>query len=400
MTGNTESALSDGAAAQAGATAPTVGSAGAQASAQVTGAPQDTPAAEHANETGKPSLVYPFESVPETGKAIEVAPGVLWIRMPMPGSLSHINVWAVQDGDGWTIIDTGLRTPETTDAWRTLLQGALDGRHLKRVIVTHMHPDHVGMAGWLTRRFECRLWMTRLEYLTCRVLVADTGREAPDDGVAFYRRAGWTEQAIETYRTRFGSFGKSVYALPDSIRRLHDGERLRIGEHDWRVVVGNGHSPEHACLYCEDLRLLISGDQVLPRISSNVSVFPTEPDGDPLGDWMASLEKIEREVPDDVLVLPSHNEPFRGLHARLRWLARGHHRGLERLRRSLAEPRRAIDVFGALFARKIGTDGHLFSMATGESLAHLNYLLHQGLARASEDENGVAWYQSVARSTA
>jgi glyoxylase-like metal-dependent hydrolase (beta-lactamase superfamily II) len=162
------------------------------------------------------------------------------------------------------------------------------------------------------------------------------------------------------------------------------------------VVVGTGHSPEHACLYCDDLKLLISGDQVLPRISSNVSVFPTEPDGDPLGDWMDSLDKIEREVPDDVLVLPSHNEPFRGLHARLHWLARGHRRGLERLCRSLAQPRKAIDVFGALFARKIGTDGHLFSMATGESLAHLNYLLHHGQARVSEDADGVAWYQVAA----
>jgi glyoxylase-like metal-dependent hydrolase (beta-lactamase superfamily II) len=225
------------------------------------------------------------------------------------------------------------------------------------------------------------------------VLVADTGREAPEDGVAFYRRAGWDDEMIETYRTRFGGFGKSVYTLPDSIRRMHDGETIRIGQHGWRVVVGTGHSPEHACLYCEGLGLLISGDQVLPRISSNVSVFPTEPDSDPLGDWLSSLEKVAREVPDDVLVLPSHNEPFRGLHARLGGLARGHSRGLERLRRSLAEPRRAIDLFGALFARKIGNEGHLLSMATGESLAHLNYLLRLGEASCELDERGVAWYR-------
>ena len=149
-------------------------------------------AGDESQEGAKSALIYPFEAVPETGKAVEVAAGVHWIRMPMPGSLSHINLWAIDDGQGWTIVDTGLRTPETTAAWRELLGGALGGRPLTRVIVTHMHPDHVGMAGWLTRRFDCRLWMTRLEYLTCRVLVADTGREAPEDGIAFYRRAGWT----------------------------------------------------------------------------------------------------------------------------------------------------------------------------------------------------------------
>ena len=351
--------------------------------------------AETGADTGKPVLDYPFETVPETGKAIAVADGVLWIRMPMPGSLNHINLWALADGEGWTIVDTGLRTPETTAAWQELLAGALGGKPITRIIVTHMHPDHVGMAGWLTRRFDCRLWMSKLEYLTCRVLVADTGREAPDDGVVFYRRAGWDDEAIENYRTRFGGFGKAVYTLPDSYRRIRDGETIRIGEHGWRVVVGTGHSPEHACLYCEGLGLLISGDQVLPRISSNVSVFPTEPDADPLGDWLGSLEKIAREVPDDVLVLPAHNEPFRRLHARLGGLERGHHRGLERLRRTLAEPRRAIDVFGALFARKIGNEGNLLSMATGESIAHLNYLLHLGEIRIEFDEQGVAWYRNA-----
>ncbi len=342
---------------------------------------------------GRPQLDYPFAEVPDTGATVEVAPGVLWIRMPLPFSLAHINLWALADGDGWTIVDAGIQTAETASAWRQLLPGPLAGRPLKRVFVTHMHPDHVGMAGWLTRRFDCRLWMTRLEYLNCRVLVADTGREAPADGVQFYRRAGWDDDAIEFYRTRFGGFGKSTYALPDSYRRVRDGERIAIGANEWQVVVGRGHSPEHACLYCPALRVLISGDQVLPRISSNVSVFPTEPDADPLGDWLGSIAKLTREVPDDVLVLPAHNEPFRGLHARLAYLARGHERGLERLRRSLREPRRAIDVFGALFARRID-DRQLLSMATGESLAHLNHLIARDEVIVEIDGKGVAWYRA------
>jgi len=344
----------------------------------------------------RPTLDYPFDGPPEAGTAREVAPGVLWIRMPLPFALAHINLWAIQDGGRWAIVDSGIRTEDTAAAWGQLFTGALDGRGLSRVLVTHMHPDHVGMAGWLVRKFDCRMWMTRLEYLTCKVLVADTGREAPADGVRFYRQAGWNEDAIEHYRTRFGSFGKSTYALPDSYRRMHDGELIRIGGHDWRVLVGTGHSPEHACLYCPALKVLISGDQVLPRISSNVSVFPTEPDADPLGDWLGSLERIRAAVPDDVLVLPAHNEPFRGLHARLDDLAHGHDIGLERLRRTLAErPVRVVDTFGALFARRVDADPHLLSMATGESLAHLNYLIRRGEAAMDLDAQGIAWYRAA-----
>jgi len=356
-----------------------------------------TPAAPVASPDQPPRAVldYPFETPPATGEATEVAPGVLWIRMPLPFSLSHINLWAIADGGRWTLVDSGLRSPETAAAWRQLRDGALGGRDIERVVVTHMHPDHVGMAGWITRRTGCRLWMTRLEYLTCRVLVADTGRDAPEDGTRFYRRAGWDEDALEHYRARFGEFGKSTYTLPDSYRRIVDGETFRIGEHDWQVVTGSGHSPEHACLYSPALKLLVSGDQVLPRISSNVSVFPTEPDADPLGEWLASLAKIKATVPDDVLVLPAHNLPFRGLHARLDELADGHARGLAALRERLSEPRRAVDVFTALFRRPIDSRG-LLGMATGETLAHLNRLIAQGDATVEVDADGVAWYRASA----
>lgn len=340
------------------------------------------------------SIHYPCGAPPQAGQTREIAPGVLWIRMPMPFALDHINLWAIRDTDGWAIVDTGLQTLDTATAWQSLLAGSgvLGRSRVTRVLVTHMHPDHIGMAGWMTRRFECRLWMTRLEYLNCRVLTADTGREAPEDGVCFYRKAGWSEEDIDNYRARFGGFGKMIHRLPDSYRRMRDGERIVIGEHEWRVVVGRGHSPEHACLYCLDLQLLISGDQVLPKISSNVSVFPTEPDADPLSDWLASIEKIKREVPDDVLVLPAHNDPFRGLHARLDYLAQGHQRSLARLRDSLDEPKRAIDVFGALFSRPIN-DPHLLSLATGESVAHINYLLGCGEAVVGKMVDGVAWYE-------
>ncbi|OYD60236.1 UNVERIFIED_ORG: glyoxylase-like metal-dependent hydrolase (beta-lactamase superfamily II) [Burkholderia sp. CF145] len=350
---------------------------------------------EPVNRIQKVALDYPFEAPPGPGQTIEVAPGVRWFRMPLPYALDHINLWALDDGDGWAIVDTGARTDDAILAWRELFATS-DGRPMTRVFVTHLHPDHVGLAGWLTRKFGIRLWMTRLEYLSCRVMASDSGREAPPDAIDFYRRAGWSDASIETYRARFGNFGKHIHALPDSNRRLRDGDALMIGAHEWRVVVGSGHSPEHACLYCPELRLLISGDQVLPRISSNVSVMPTEPDANPMAEWLESLAKIRREVPDDVLVLPAHGECFKGLHARIDALIASQSQAFDRLLTVLESPRRVVDVFGALFSRPIvESESLLLGMATGESIACLNYLMLTGRAVRSVDRDGVAWYRAV-----
>ena len=343
--------------------------------------------------TARANLTYPLGSPPLPGQTCEVAPGVHWLRMRLPMSLDHINLWALEDGDGWTLVDTGMRTDEIAATWQSVMSGLLANRAVKRVICTHMHPDHIGMAGWLTRRFDCRLWITRLEYLTCRTLVSDTERDAPADALRFYHAAGWDGEAIERYKTRFGHFGKMVYALPDSFRRISDGEEIAIGRSAWRVVVGRGHSPEHACLYCPELSVLISGDQVLPKITSNVSVFPTEPDADPLTDWLESLASIRLAVPDDVLVLPSHNEPFRGLHARIAQLIEGHEQALLRLKEALTDRKTAADIFSVLFRRRVSGDNLM--MATGESIAHLNCLIARRQAIREIDDSGVAWYRSI-----
>ena len=341
-----------------------------------------------------PELKYPFEAIPDFGQAVDIAAGVKWLRMPLGGSLGAINVWAIAEAGGWAIVDTGLGGEPTMETWRAAFAGPLKGLPVTRVFVTHLHPDHIGMAGWLTRKFDVRLWISRLEFLMCRSLTADTGREAPEDGVRFYREAGWSEEQIETYRARFGGFGRAMHALPDSFHRLSDGDEIRIGDHLWRVVTGAGHSPEHACLHCPDLQVFITGDQVLPRITSNVSVFPTEPENDPLSEWLSSLAKLKTRVGDEVLVLPAHNEPFFGLHTRLEHLIDGHERAMDRLVVELAAPKRAVDVFHVLFRRNIDTDQ--ISLATGESIAHLNCLIRRGRVLRERDAAGVNWYRAAA----
>jgi len=347
-----------------------------------------------ADPASRATLRYPLAQEPETGdgSAVEVAPGVLWLRMPLFAALPWINVWAIADTGGWTIVDTGLHSSITVDAWKAAFAGVMGGGVATRVVVTHMHPDHCGMAGWIAERFAVGLWMSRLEYLTCRLMAADTGHQAPTEGIEFYRTAGWDIEAIQRYRDKFGSFGKMIYPLPASYRRIKDGELLRIGDQTWQVVIGNGHSPEHACLYCADMKLLISGDQVLPRISSNVSVYPTEPDADPLLDWLTSLAALKELVPDDVLVLPAHNSPFYGLHTRLDQLIDGHERSLAKLEATLSEPCRVVDTFGSLFRRPI-TAGSL-GMATGEAIAHLNYLWKAGRVVREADNQGIWWWSS------
>ncbi len=337
---------------------------------------------------------YPWAQPPEPGELREVVPGLHWLRMPLPFALDHINLWLAEDGDGWTVIDTGTATGKAKEIWRATL--ARIGRNLpvRRVIVTHLHPDHIGLAGWFSRKYGAELWMSRTDYLMCRMLATDTGKDAPREALDFYRAAGFGEDQISAYEERFGGFGMLISRLPDSYRRLTHGETITIGASSWAIVVGAGHAPEHICLYDKARRLFISGDQVLPRISSNVSVFPTEPAADPLGDWLHSCRALGAQIPDDVLVLPAHNEPFHGLHARLKALIDNHEKALARLMEMCAaHPRRAVDLFPALFRRRV--DRSLYMMAVGESIAHLNYLIRRNKITAARDADGINWYSAT-----
>jgi glyoxylase-like metal-dependent hydrolase (beta-lactamase superfamily II) len=342
-------------------------------------------------------LTYPLgRRAPEPGEIVPLADGIGWARLPVPGSLKHINLWLLDDGDpgkdGVAVVDTGLDIAPSREGWEALLAGPLAGRPVTRVIVTHFHPDHIGLAGWLARRFGSPLFMTRGEWLFARMLTADRRDAPPEEAVAWWRAAGWTEERIDEERTKgWGRFASVVSEVPVSFVRLQDGDALAVGAREWRVVVGSGHSPEHACLVDEAGRVMIAGDQVLPRITSNVSLSLSEPESDPLGEWLDSIARLKL-LPEDLFVLPSHGEPFTGLHARLDALDHGHRDRLDALHRHIREPRRAVDCFGVLFGRKI--DESVLGLATGEAMAHLRRLEVEGRA-VREIRDGFYWYRAA-----
>lgn len=348
--------------------------------------PDLAPSDHHSGPTNHRGLDYPLgDRVPQPCETIEIAAGVHWARLPVPGPLKHINVWLAEEDGGVAVIDTGLPLEPCKEAWRTILEG----RTVTRVIVTHMHPDHLGLAGWLTKKHGVRLWMTRGEYLTARLLVADARPKPPEDVVAMWTGAGWSDEQVAAATAKgWGMFAAAVHRLPDGYVRVQEGDE--VGR--WHAVLVNGHSPEHLCLIDERAKIIIAGDQVLPRISSNVSLTMLEPEADPLADWLDSLERLRAELPGDLLVLPAHGSPFTGVHTRLDALIAGHHIQLDRLEERLREaPRRAVDCFGAIFARPI--DDKLLGMATGETLAHLRWLERRGRA-AVRMRDGVAWWSA------
>ncbi|WP_374944313.1 MBL fold metallo-hydrolase [Sphingomonas sp.] len=338
------------------------------------------------------ALAYPFgKAEPPTGGTMAVAPGVRWVRIAVPGPLRHVNCWLLDDGDGVALVDTGMNTSETREAWKAVFRGDLAGVRVTRTIGTHFHPDHIGLAGWMCAHHDALLLMTRGEWLYARMLIADARDAVPDGMVAFWRAAGWEAAQIEAGQARgWAGFRRIVTPLPMGFTRLSDGQALPIGGRDWRVVTGSGHSPEHACLLDEANGVLIAGDQVLPRISPNVSITISEPDADPLGEWFASIDKLGA-LPAGLLVLPGHGDPFTGLHTRLDAMRDEHRERLDALHAHLAEPRRAVDAFAVLFRRTIGQD--MLGMATGEALAHLRRLEREGRA-VEETMDGVRWWRA------
>lgn len=322
------------------------------------------------------TLLFPAPTAPEMGRPVEVAPGILWLRLALPFALNHVNIYLIEDGPGWAVLDTGINDARSRGWWEAVLAGPLAERRPTRLIVTHFHPDHVGLAGWLAERCQIELVMSRTEYLTTQLHRRWAEPPEIDAHRAFYLACGLDEASIGALLERDIGYRWLTTDLPPSFRRIAAGDTLTIGGRRFEVLTGGGHAPELVMLLCREEGLFLAADQVLAKISPNVSVWPQEPDSDPLGDFLHTLAEMPTHVPDDVLVLPAHNLPFRGLHARMRELSRHHDARCQAVAEVCGEPILPAAIVPKLFPRKL--DAHQTSFAFGETLAHVNYMLRRG----------------------
>lgn len=341
-------------------------------------------------------LEYPYDAHPAPGTTVEIVPGVRWLTMPMGGSLNHINLYLLEDSDGWWVVDTGLPITEIAELWHEVFRSELGGRPVVGVICTHMHPDHVGQSAMITDHFQCPLYMTRAEYYQARSFSGNgPSYQSSWIGRDFYIRAGMPADYLDDLRRQWEdrtSSGMSMPEMPAGYHRLEHGDVLSIGGNAWQIVVGSGHSPEHACLYCPSLKVLLSGDQILPVITSNVSVHPTEPEANPLKDWMESHDRLLK-LPADLLVLPAHNLPFKGVRERLRALISHHEDRMLAIEEHCVEPALARELLPVLFAREL--DPRQTMMALGEAIAHLHLLMYRNRIERRLGEDGHYRFRSI-----
>jgi glyoxylase-like metal-dependent hydrolase (beta-lactamase superfamily II) len=333
-------------------------------------------------------IQFPYDAPPAEGEAIEVAPHILWMRLPLPMALDHVNVFALDDGDGWTVVDTGFSSRRSKAIWQRLIEGPLAGKPIKRLIVTHYHPDHIGLAGWF-QAMGVELLTSRISWLYARMLVLDVQATPSPEALLFEQRAGVdaARLAHKSAQAPF-NFADVVAAMPQGFTRLSEGDHLTAGQRRWRVRLGQGHAPDHITLWSEQGDVVLGGDQFLPGISANIGVYPTEPLADPLGEWLDSTRSFAPFATPDQLILPGHKLPFTGLPFRLLQMAENHEGALLRLLQHLATPHTAAQCFMPLFKREIIGDQH--DMALVEAVAHLNYLLKRAQVSRSLDANG-AW---------
>ena len=339
------------------------------------------------------AIRFPWEEAPAPGEAVEIAEGVLWIRLPLPMALNHVNIYALDDGDGWTLVDTGVHSREAKALWQGLLDGPLAGKPVTRLLITHHHPDHIGMAGWFMKHHGAELVTSRTSWLMARMLLLDEEERPSEQALTFWKRAGMDPRLrAKREGERPFNFVDVVHRLPTGYTRLQEGETLRAGGRTWDVRMGNGHAPEHVTLWSRDDNLVIGGDQLLSSISPNIGVHVTEPEADPLAEFLEASERLLAYARNDQLVLGGHKLPYSGLPVRLRQMIDNHVSGLERLKVFLAMPRTVVDCFPQLFMRKI--DEGNYGLAMAEALAHLNYLYKRGEVTRSERKDGAWLWQS------
>jgi len=322
-----------------------------------------------------PALDHPWTAPPAPGTTVTVASGVRWLRMPLPFKLDHINLWLLDDDEGVAIVDTGIGLRDTRALWDALFASEIAGQPVTRIVVTHFHPDHIGNAGWLVDRTGAPLLCTEREWLAAQRARRADGAHDVERRLTHYRRHGFDDAAIANFRRRGNHYPRVVPSLAPEFRQLRDGDVLTIGGRRWDVFTVHGHAPDHACLWNREDGILISGDQVLPKITTNVSVWPDGPDSNPLREYLDSLARFD-PMASDTLVLPSHGLPFRGLHARLAGLRRHHDDRLGETVGALTAPRTGAELIPVLFRREMDT--HQLGFAIGEVLAHVHLLEAEG----------------------
>lgn len=338
------------------------------------------------------SLHFPHASPPAVGEQIEVAPGVFWLRMPLPFQLDHINLWLLRDGDGWTIVDTGFPDDAVRATWSQIIEG-LDGP-VKRLIVTHFHPDHLGLATWLMETTGAELWMTTGEFLTAHAVWHEVAGHGARFMVEQFRQHGLDTERLAKFEQRGSGYRKAVPALPEYYHRLMEGDIATVNRKKWQILIGHGHAPEHMSLYCAELDVLISGDMLLPKISTNISVFAATPQADALRWYLDSLDQLAQDIPERTLVLPSHGLPFVGVRPRVEALHAHHEDRLRALESSCEQaPKSAAESLDVLFNRALDTHQTMFAM--GEAIAHLNYLENAGRLSRTIDANGVVRFSRM-----
>lgn len=337
-------------------------------------------------------LRHPFAEAPAAGAAVSVAEGVLWMRLPLPFRPTHVNVYALADDDGWTVIDTGLDSRAGRATWERLLAGPLAGRPLARVLATHHHPDHIGLAGWLMATHDAPLLTSRAAWLYARMLTLDVQPRPTPETLAFWQAAGMpAEMRAVRAGARPFNFADCVAPLPPGYTRLAAGDRLTLAGRRWEAVTGEGHAAEHLMLFGLDDGLVLGGDQLLPGISPNLGVYPSEPGADPVGEWLASTRALLARARPDQLVLPGHRTPYTGLPLRLAQMIAHHETALDRLREHLGRPRTAVDCFLPLYGRVI--EPEVYGFALGEAVAHLNHLMHRGEVACDRGADGAILWQ-------
>jgi glyoxylase-like metal-dependent hydrolase (beta-lactamase superfamily II) len=348
-------------------------------------------------------LHYPLgDTLPDEGHCIEVAPGIKWIRMALPFALNHINLWLLRDAvetdsgrvEGWSVVDCCISRPESKAQWESIFTNELQGLHILRVIATHMHPDHIGLAHWLCERWKVDLWISATDYQVARMACMGDNGFGGERSAAYFAQHGLNDpESVASIRGRTNYFPSLVPSMPESYHRMMDGTVLHIGGRSWRCISGYGHAPEHIALYCDELQVLIGGDMMLPRISTNVSVYEQEPEANALKLFLDSIDKF-RTLPEDTLTLPAHGKPFTGLHTRITQLHDHHRERINEVMQACASKAcSARDIVPIMFKREL--DLHQMTFAMGESVAHLHLLWFEGKLKRRLGEDGVYRFQAA-----